>query len=111
MDGGEGQDTAYRERGEWSVATERQVTIELTGEPCSQAIHVEKSDWMNDEQFAVWEERIDSDLEFLRTSPTGRKGLEDLDPAGRDSDVGWWPFDDEDYIRLVPAEQLYQADG
>lgn len=107
-DGGEGQDTAYEERGEWSLATERHVTIELTGEPGSQAIHVEKPDWMTDEQFAIWKERIDSDLEFLRTSPTGRKGLEDLDRASRDSDSGWNPFDEDDYIRLVPAEDADQ---
>jgi hypothetical protein len=55
-------------------------------------------------QYKVWLERIDSDLEFLRSSPDGRTALEALDEESRASDSGMDPFDHDRRVTIVPAE-------
>ncbi|MGH8901851.1 MAG: M91 family zinc metallopeptidase [Egibacteraceae bacterium] len=105
VDGGRGDNTAYAE-GVESTVNARKVTVDLSGSPGDYAIRLGQPPWMSDEEFAVWSERIDSDLEFLRTSPTGRKGLEALDQASRDSDSGWNPFDEDNVVTILPTEAL-----
>jgi Ca2+-binding RTX toxin-like protein len=100
--GGKGTDQVVAERGEVAVETESKTTIELVGSPGSDAIELYKPDWMTDEQYEAWQERIDSDLELIRTTPHGREGLEALDDAYDDSDSGWNPFDSGSHIRIAP---------
>lgn len=110
VDGGRGDNTAYAEAAE-STVNARKVTVDLSGSPGDYAIRLGQPPWMSDQEFAVWRERIDSDLEFLRTSPTGRKGLEALDQASRDSNSGWNPFDETNLVTILPAEQINSPDG
>jgi len=60
---------------------------------------------MSDAEYQAWLERIDSDLELIRSTPSGREeGLEALDDASRESDHSWgfWTGDDDRYIHIVP---------
>jgi hypothetical protein len=57
---------------------------------------------MTDAEFEAWKERLDSDVEFLRTTHAGRRSLEALDRASRDSDNGANPFDSDDHVRIIP---------
>lgn len=90
-DGGFGSDTAVAEEGERASA-ERRITIALDGDPGDTAIEVRQPEWMGDEEFAAWSERIDSDLELIRTTPQGRAGLEALDERAEGTDTNWLPF-------------------
>lgn len=102
-DGGFGDDRIVKEQSEVSHDGEDVVNIELTGEPGSYAIEiVQPRDWMSDAEFAAWQERIDSDLEFLRGTETGRVGLQALDDASHDSGAGWNPFDRDKKVVIVP---------
>ncbi|HYJ67010.1 MAG TPA: M91 family zinc metallopeptidase [Nocardioidaceae bacterium] len=101
-DGGAGYDDVVAERGEVTVDTAPATIIELVGSPGDDAIELYKPDWMTDEQYEAWQERIDSDLELIRTTPNGREGLEALDDAYEDSDQGWNPFDSGSHIRIAP---------
>lgn len=104
VDGGAGADTATGEAGD-DVADARTVTIELTGEPGSYAIDLgSRPDWMTDAEWDAWLERIDSDIEMLRTTVNGRAGLVALDAASRQSDHGGNPFDDDRHIRIYPYQ-------
>lgn len=64
------------------------VNVELTGTPGSRSVRIEGS--------PEFVERVEADIEFLRSSPTGRQMLEGFDKAyddSRDSRAGWvWPF-------------------
>jgi Ca2+-binding RTX toxin-like protein len=100
--GGKGSDRVVAEKGELALETESKTTIELVGSPGDDAIELYKPDWMTDEQYDAWKERIDSDLELIRTTPHGREGLEALDDAYDDSDSGWNPFDSGSHIRIAP---------
>jgi NleD-like pathogen effector protein (putative zinc metallopeptidase)/hemolysin type calcium-binding protein len=83
--------------------TETYVHIELDGEPGSTAIDLgNKPDWMTDAEWDAWRERVDSDLEFLRTTHAGRQSLLALDQASRGSDSGWNPFDGDRRITILP---------
>lgn len=103
-DGGHGADRATDEAGDVFTAVEHRVTIELVGDPGSHAIRLEQPDWMSDAEYQAWLERIDSDLELIRSTPSGREGLEALDDASRESDHSWgfWTGDDDRYIHIVP---------
>ncbi|QXC63156.1 hypothetical protein KSP35_10430 [Aquihabitans sp. G128] len=101
-DGGVGTDRIVKEQDEVSHGGEDVVNLELTGEPGSYAIEIVQPAWMSDGEFAAWQERIDSDLELLRTTESGRAGLAALDQASRDSDSGWNPFDRDKKIRIFP---------
>ncbi|MGH3357983.1 MAG: M91 family zinc metallopeptidase, partial [Nocardioidaceae bacterium] len=101
-DGGDGYDNVTAEEGETALNTAPPTIIELTGSPGDEAIELYKPDWMTDAQYEAWKERIDSDLELIRTTPSGREGLEALDDASDDSDSGWNPFDSEERIRIAP---------
>lgn len=101
--GGTGDDQATSETQDLVLGVENHVTIELQGAPGSVAIDLgDKPGWMTDAEWDAWVERIDSDLELLRTTETGRAGLEALDEASRDSDSTFSPFDDDTHIRIVP---------
>lgn len=101
--GGMGDDKATSEEQDRVVGVETRVTIELTGSPGETAIDLgSRPGWMTEAEWDAWVERIDSDLEFLRTTETGRAGLAALDQASRDSDSGANPFDDDTHIRIVP---------
>ncbi len=91
VDGGFGSDTAVAEEGD-GVSAERRITIALDGDPGDTAIEVRQPEWMSDEEFAAWSERIDSDLELVRTTPQGREGLEALDERAEGTDTSWLPF-------------------
>lgn len=101
-DGGDGYDEVVAEKGETTVNTAPAKIIELTGSPGDEAIELYKPDWMTEDQYEAWKERIDSDLELLRTTPSGRVGLEALDDASNDSDSPWNPFDSDSRIRIAP---------
>jgi len=103
-DGGAGLDKAAVEDGESQTGTERVITIELTGSPGDHAIELVQPDWMSDAQWHAWLERIDSDLELLRSTPNGRQGLLALDALSEDTDHSWgfWTGDDDRHIRIVP---------
>lgn len=101
-DGGVGDDRIVKEEDEVSHGGEDVVNLELTGEPGSYAIELIQPSWMSDAEYDAWTERIDSDLELLRSTEAGRAGLEALDDAAHDSDSNWNPFDDDHHIRIVP---------
>ncbi|UPK74290.1 M91 family zinc metallopeptidase [Nocardioidaceae bacterium SCSIO 66511] len=101
-DGGAGRDDVTAEKGESTHNTENTTIIELIGAPGAQAIELYKPDWMTDDQYEAWLERIDSDLELLRTTPSGREGLVALDDASGETDSIWNPFDEPTKIRIAP---------
>lgn len=101
-DGGVGVDRAFVESGE-SPTNTGSITIDLTGSPGDHAVELVKPDWMSDGAWTAWMERIDSDLELLRSTPNGRVGLMALDEVSRDSDSAFGFWNDEDrHIRIVP---------
>ncbi len=103
VEGGGGTDKVTTEYADSTSGNEHIVMIELTGDPGSYAIDLgNKPDWMTDAEWAAWTERIDSDLEFLRTTHSGRASLAALDQASHDSDSGWNPFDSDDKITILP---------
>ncbi|MDQ3485379.1 MAG: M91 family zinc metallopeptidase, partial [Actinomycetota bacterium] len=110
-DGGTGVDQAVAEAGE-TVENSGTITIELTGSPGDDAIELVQPGWMSDQAWDAWLERIDSDLELLRTTPSGRAGLEALDDASRDSDHAWGFWNDEDrHVRILPYGEDNASDG
>lgn len=104
--GGDGRDAVTRETQDRLRQVEAWVTIELTGDPGSYAIDMGRPGWMTVAEWEAWTERLDADLEFLRTTETGRRSLEALDQASHDSDSGWNPFDADTRIRIVPYAPL-----
>lgn len=102
-DGGAGVDSATVESGESRINT-GSITIEITGSPGDAAIELVQPEWMSDEAWAAWLERIDSDLELLRTTRSGSEGLAALDDVSGDTDHSWgfWTGDDDRHIRIVP---------
>lgn len=113
VDGGHGRDVSTGGGRDTVEGAEQLITIELTGEPGAQAIVTPKPDWMTDAEYEAWLERIDSDLELVRSTPQGRAGLEALDDASGDSDHNWLPFFDSDrHVVVVPyGETESIADG
>lgn len=107
--GGDGDDKITFEVQDRIRQGETYVTIELTGDPGSYAIDTARPNWMTDAEWEAWTERLDSDLEFLRTTHTGRQSLESLDQASHDSDNAANPFDSDTHIRIVPFATL--SDG
>jgi Ca2+-binding RTX toxin-like protein len=103
VEGGEGRDKATVELADTATGNEQTVVIELKGDPGGYAVDLgTKPDWMTTAEWDAWKERIDSDLEFLRTTHSGRAALAALDDAAHDSDSGWNPFDDDTKIRILP---------
>lgn len=102
VSGGDGTDTSTGEDGDVRSGVETHITIELEGDPGSYAVYTPQPDWMSDAEYEAWLERIDSDLELIRSTPSGRQGLAALDDAAGDSDSGWNPFDDDKRIIVVP---------
>ena len=91
----EGNDTIYAQTGDDEVLagdegghTNVVVNVELTGTPGSRSVRVEGS--------PEFLERVEADIEFLRSSPTGRQMLGAFDQAyddSRSSRADWvWPF-------------------
>jgi Effector protein/RTX calcium-binding nonapeptide repeat (4 copies) len=103
VEGGMGNDKVTAETSDTVTGAETRVTIELTGDPGTTGIDFgSKPDWMTDAEWDAWNERLDSDIEFLRTTQSGRAGLEALDQASRDSNSWWNPFDGNDQVRILP---------
>jgi Ca2+-binding RTX toxin-like protein len=103
IDGGHGWDVDVGEGADVARGVERRVTIELEGDPGSYAVSLPKPTWMSDGEHEAWLERIDSDLELIRSTPSGRAGLVALDKASRDSDSPWNPFDRDRVVVVVPS--------
>jgi len=102
VDAGAGDDKVTAESGDFVIGAENRVTIELTGDPGSVAIDLgNKPDWMSDREWNAWTERIDSDIEFLRTTQSGRAGLQALDEASKSTDGFWW-WQDQQRITILP---------
>jgi hypothetical protein len=111
VEGGMGDDKTTAEIGDTVTGTETRVTIELTGDPGTTGIDFgSKPDWMTDAEWDAWNERLDSDIEFLRTTQSGRAGLEALDQASRDSNAWWNPFDGNDQVRILPYQPWHGGD-
>ena len=103
VEGGMGNDKVTAETSDTVTGAEARVTIELTGDPGTTGIDFgSKPDWMTDAEWDAWNERLDSDIEFLRTTQSGRAGLEALDQASHDSNSWWNPFDGNDQVRILP---------
>jgi len=103
VEGGMGNDKVTAETSDTVTGAEARVTIELTGDPGTTGIDFgSKPDWMTDAEWDAWNERLDSDIEFLRTTQSGRAGLEALDQASLDSNSWWNPFDGNDQVRILP---------
>lgn len=100
--GGSGDDTATMEDGELGIVVETRVTLALTGSPGDYAIELVPPDWLTGAEWDAYLERIDSDLEFIRSTEVGRQGLTALDNAARDSDSGWKPGDRDRRVRIYP---------
>ena len=99
-----GYDKVTRETNDTTTGNEITVMIELNGDPGSFALDLgAKPDWMTDAEWDAWQERIDSDIEFLRTTHSGRAGLEALDQASKDSEGFWW-WQDTEHIRILPYQ-------
>jgi Effector protein/RTX calcium-binding nonapeptide repeat (4 copies) len=99
VQGSDGTDKVTAETQDLVIDGETYVTIELTGDPGSYAIDLDtKPEWMTDAEWAVWRERIDADIEFLRTTHTGRPSLTALDQAARGEDFNA----DDQTIRILP---------
>lgn len=103
VEGGDGNDKVTAEAHDRTTGNETWVRIELTGDPGAYAIDFgTKPDWMTDAEWQAWRERLDSDIEFLRTTHSGRQSLAALDQASRDSD-GWAPWDGDKKVTIVPT--------
>lgn len=100
--GGFGNDTGTDEDGTRRLGIESHVTIELVGDPGSTALEFVRPDWMTDVEWDAYLEKIDSDIEFIRSTETGRIGLIALDDAAADSDSGWKFWDRDRRVRIVP---------
>ena len=107
--GGDGDDKITFETQDRTRQGETYVTIELTGDPGAYAIDMARPGWMTDAEWDAWTERLDSDIELLRTTETGRRSLEELDRASHESDSGLNPWDSDTRIRIVPYAPL--SDG
>ncbi|MGH9111479.1 MAG: M91 family zinc metallopeptidase [Acidimicrobiales bacterium] len=107
--GGDGDDKITGETHDRARGGETYVTIELTGDPGSYAIDLRRPGWMTDAEWVAWTERLDSDLELLRTTETGRRSLDALDRASRDSDNAVNPFDSDTRICIVPYAPLSEG--
>ncbi len=102
LGGGTGTDRATLGDGDVEAGNETTITIALDGSPGEHAIVTARPDWMTQSEYDMWLERIDSDLELIRTTPSGREGLQALDEAVPDSDSGWNPFDDDAFVVVMP---------
>ncbi len=112
VEGGDGRDKVTTESADRISGNEHIVRIELTGDPGSYAIDLgNKPDWMTDAEWDTWREHIDSDIEFLRTTHSGRASLAALDQASHDSDSGWDPFDSDDKITILPYAPWHDGEA
>lgn len=82
--GGRGDDVAYVEDGEAGVA-ENVVRVDLSGTPGDVAIDLVRPTGMSEAEFEAWRERVNSDLELLRSTPSGRESLLALDALARET--------------------------
>lgn len=81
VDGGRGDNTVYTSGDDRIRNAADTVIVEVTGEPGRTAISTPQPDWMSDEAYHAWLERIDADLETLTHLPSGNEGLRALDDA------------------------------
>lgn len=102
LGGGTGTDRATLGEKDVGAGNETTITIALDGSPGEHAIVTARPDWMTQSEYDMWLERIDSDLELIRATPSGREGLQALDEAVPDSDSGWNPFDDDAFVVVMP---------
>jgi hypothetical protein len=68
------------------------VTLEVRGDEGGTGLYTSRPDWMSEEAYDAWRERLASDLELLRHTPAGNEGLRALDDASAGSHRGmlWW---------------------
>jgi Effector protein/RTX calcium-binding nonapeptide repeat (4 copies) len=90
--GGAGSDQIYASPGDshpllpaGTGAGDHVLTIALEGSPGEFAIWPQRPAWMSLDDYHVWTERLDSDLELIRSTPHGRAGLIALDEASEAS--------------------------
>lgn len=102
IDGGAGSDTVVTDGEDVHRRTEQTITVALDGDPGDYAVVTPRPDWMSDAEYDAWQERIDSDLELLRTTPSGQDGLAALDDASGASDSAWNPFDADSRVVVMP---------
>jgi uncharacterized protein YukE len=81
-DGGGGADTVFGEKGDVSTGAEQNVTVEIK-DPGT-FINVEGSD--------EFKERVNADLDMMRSSPRGQEMLAALDKGHADTEGGWGPW-------------------
>jgi len=79
VDGGRGNDTSFSQTDDKTVGTEKTVTVELTN--VGGFIKVEGS--------PEFVERVQADLDMLRSSPRGQAMLESLEQEHKDSRSAW----------------------
>jgi hypothetical protein len=101
FDPGAGTDLTYADN-DVRTAAEKTVVVELDGAPGDYAIEIVRPDWMSEVEFDAFTERIDSDLELIRSLPSGRAGLEALDEAAASTQSSWNPFDTHRVVRIYP---------
>lgn len=65
------------------------VRIEVEGRPGEDAVRLQRPDGMSDAEWDAWSARVESDLEMLRHTPSGREGLQALDEDVGEGGMFW----------------------
>jgi Ca2+-binding RTX toxin-like protein len=81
-DGGRGADTVFGEKGDVSTGAEQNVTVEIK----------DPGTFIKVEGSAEFRERVEADLDMMRSSPRGSAMLAALDQGHADTEGGWGPF-------------------
>lgn len=98
--GGSGKDTVCSENGDHNDGAEHVVTVEI--KDVGTSIKIDGSD--------EFRERVEDDLEMLRSSPTGRQMLADIDQTHNDS-KGWFNDGNQLTIRETGDGNSMGEDG
>ena len=81
-DGGRGRDTVFGERHDATAGAEQNVTVQI--KDLGTFIQVEGSD--------EFQQRVEADLDMLRSSPRGQEMLAALDQGHANTEGGWGPW-------------------
>lgn len=63
----------------------RRVRVEVDGAAGSRALELRRPDWMSDDEWAAWRQRVSTDLDLVRHTRAGLAGLQALDEAADDA--------------------------